>query len=131
MRLDFTLTELELVQLWSKARWHLIVSQLAPTALLGFTVWLAIEGLADATFAVRIAATGILLASGVLGALAQFSSASEAQAIANDLRSLGPSSFVARRILALAGWAWIVKFLTPTIFVIIFAALVTHLLLDV
>ncbi len=123
------MTELELVQLWSKARWHLIVAQLAPTALLGFTVWLAIEGLGDATFAVRIAATGILLASGVLGALAQFSSASEAQAIANDLASIGASSSVAQRIVALAGWAWIVKFVTPAIFVVIFAALVTHLFL--
>lgn len=123
------LTELELVQLWSKARWHLIVSQLAPTVLLGFTVWLALEGLADATFAVRVAATGILLASGVLGALAQFSSAAEAQAIANDLESIGASSFVAQRIVALAAWAWIVKFVTPTIFVVIFAALLTHVFL--
>ena len=124
------LTELELVQLWSKARWHLIVSQLAPTALLGFTVWLALEGLADATVAVRIAATGILLASGVLGALVQFSSASEAQAIAKDLKSIGASSFIAQRIVALAGWAWIVKLLTPAIFIVIFAALVTHLFLE-
>lgn len=123
------LTELELVQLWSKARWHLIVSQLAPTTLLGFTVWLALEGLADATFAVRVAATGILLASGVLGALAQFSSAAEAQAIANDLKSIGATSFVAQRIVALAAWAWIVKFVTPTIFVVIFAALLTHVFL--
>jgi len=123
------LTELELLQLWSKARWHLIVSQLAPTALLGFTVWLALEGLADATVAVRIAATGILLASGVLGALAQFSSASEAQAIANDLQSIGPSTLVARRMVGLAEWAWIVKFVTPVIFLVIFAALVSHLFL--
>lgn len=124
------LTELELVQLWSKARWHLIISQLAPTALLGFTVWLALEGLADATVAVRIAATGILLASGILGALAQFSSATEAQAIANDLGSIGASSFIAQRIVALAKWAWIVKLVTPAIFIVIFAALVIHLFLD-
>jgi len=124
------LTELELVHLWSKARWHVIVSQLAPTVLLGFTVWLALEGLADATVAVRIAATGILLASGVLGALVQFSSATEAQAIANDLKSIGASSFIAQRIVALAEWAWIVKLLTPAIFIVIFAALVTHLFLE-
>ncbi len=105
------------------------MSQLAPTALLGFTVWLALEGLADATVAVRIAATGILLASGVLGALAQFSSASEAQAIAKDLTAVGASSFVAQRIVALAAWAWIVKFITPAIFIVIFAALVTSLYL--
>ena len=32
------MTEHELVTAWNRARWHVIVSQLAPTGLLGFTV---------------------------------------------------------------------------------------------
>lgn len=82
------MTELELIGLWTRARWHVIVSQLGPTALLGFTVWLAMEGLGDARLAVRVAAAGILLASGILGALAQFSAASEARSIAAALAAL-------------------------------------------
>jgi hypothetical protein len=119
--------ESELIGLWSKARWHIIVSQLAPTALLGFTVWLALEGLAAAPLSVRIAAVGILLASGILGAAAQFSSASEAQAVAGDLMTSGAASAVSRRIVASASWLWVVKFVTPAIFVVIFVCLAAHL----
>ncbi|MBC7589460.1 MAG: hypothetical protein H7226_00265, partial [Salinibacterium sp.] len=60
------MSEGELLDLWTKARLHIILSQLAPTGLLGFTVGLGIVGLGETTLAIRIAAAGILLASGIL-----------------------------------------------------------------
>lgn len=116
-------SETELIAVWNRARRDLILSQLAPTALLGFSILLLILGLADADLAVRIAAVGILLASGVLGVLAQFSAASEAEAAGRDLRDAG-SSAVAARIATSARWLWVAKFVTPLIFVGVFAALI-------
>ena len=109
---------------WQRARLHLIVSQIAPTLLLITTVGLLQFGLAEAALTVRIAALGILLASGILGALVQFQSASEAQRIAQDLsggewdQTVRPS----------ASWLWVPKFATPAIFVVIYLALVAALL---
>lgn len=123
------MSELDLIRLWASARRAIVVSQFAPTALLGFTVWLALEGLGEAPLSVRIAAAGILLASGILGALAQFSSAREAQAVARDLERLEASSVLAARIIAASPWLAIVKFLTPLIFVVIYVALLTELFL--
>lgn len=123
------MSERELIGLWSTARWHIIVSQLAPTALLGFTVWLGIVGLGEATLAVRIAATGILLASGILGALAQFTAASEAIAVARDLDSLGAQTATGRQIVRSAPFMNVVRFVTPTIFVVVFVALIAEMFL--
>lgn len=123
------MTELELIGLWTRARWHVIVSQLGPTALLGFTVWLAMEGLGDASLAVRIAAAGILLASGILGALAQFSAASEARSIAAALAALERLSPVSSRIVDSARWTDVVRFVTPAVFVVIYLALLAELFL--
>ena len=120
------MSENELIAVWGRARRDVILSQLAPTALLGFTVWLLLQGLADADLPTRIAAAGILLASGILGALAQFSLACEAEAIGRELAT-GGSSAVASRIASSARWLWVVKFVTPAIFVGIFIALMIAL----
>lgn len=109
---------------WQRARLHLIVSQIAPTLLLIFTVALVQWGLADTGIALRIATLGILLASGILGALVQFQSATEAQHIAQDLTG-GEYDHMVR---GSAHWLWIPKFLTPAVFSVIFLALVVALL---
>lgn len=121
------MTEFELHRLWSRARGHIIVSQLAPTALLGFTVWLGMTGLGGASLAVRVAAAGILLASGILGALAQYSSAAEAQAVAAELTASGAEGSLARRVAAHAPWLAVVKYVTPAVFVVVFVALLMEL----
>lgn len=123
------MTENELIALWTRARWHIIVSQVAPTFLLAATVWLLLEGLGDAPLAVRIAATGILLASGVLGATAQFSAGQEALAVVDDLRALPAVSAVGRRVIASARGVDIVRFVGPAIFVLTFVALLAALYL--
>ncbi len=109
---------------WQRARLHLIVSQIAPTVLLISTVALLQWGLAETSLTIRIAALGILLASGILGALVQFQSASEAQHIARDL-SGGEFDQAVR---GSAGWLWVPKFLTPAIFAIIYVALLLAIL---
>ena len=121
------MTERDLIELWSKARWHIIVSQLAPTALLGFTVWLGILGLGGTSLAIRISAAGILLASGILGALAQYSAASEGMAIARDLVAVPPASTIGRQIVALTPLLNVVRFVTPAIFIAVFVALMVEL----
>lgn len=118
------MTEKELIAAWSRARWHVIVSQLAPTALLGFTVWLGLQGLADAGLALRVAAAGILLASGLLGALAQYTAAGEALAASRDLAALAPGGALTRSIVATGPLMNVVRFVTPVIFVLVFVALI-------
>ena len=117
------MTENELIALWTRARWHIIVSQLAPTFLLAVTVWMLIDGLAETDLAVRLAATGILLASGVLGAAAQFAAAQEGLAVIDELKTLPSISAIGRRIVASARGVDIVRFVGPAIFVATFAAL--------
>ena len=121
------MTELELIRQWNGVRWHLIVSQLAPTFLLTITVGLLATGLRDAPFSVRVAAAGILLASGILGALVQISTAGEALAVAADLRAVGTTSALGARIVASAPWVNVVRFVSPAIFVVVFIALVVAL----
>ncbi len=122
------MNEKDLLGLWSQARLHVIVSQAAPTFLLTVTITgLALgDGFGDSG-AVKLAAAGILLASGILGFLAQYSAANEAIAVAADLRALESPSAVTRRIVATAHWALIVKFVTPAIFVAIYLALICAL----
>jgi len=55
------MNELDLISLWTKTRWHIIVSQLATA--------------------------GVLLASGILGAVAQVSAANEGLTIIEDLKA--------------------------------------------
>lgn len=121
------MSERELIDLWNKARLHIVISQLGPTFLLITTVGLMTFGLADTPQAIRWATAGILLASGILGALAQFSSASDAIAIAKDLSAHGARSQIAQRIIAFAPWMNVVRFVTPTIFILIFIALAVAL----
>jgi hypothetical protein len=124
------MTEYELQNLWSKARMHVIVAQIAPTFLLTLTVWLLAGGLAQTELSVRLAAAGILLASGLLGAVAQVSSANEAAAVADDLAALGAlgtPSAVSRRIVAQKPWIALVRVVGPAVFVLIYVALLVAL----
>ncbi|KQV24915.1 hypothetical protein [Yonghaparkia sp. Root332] len=123
------MTEPELIAQWNAARWHIIVSQLAPTFLLAVTVWMLVDGLAETELPVRLAAAGILLASGVLGAITQFAAASEGRAIIESLRSMPSSSTLSRRIVAMGRGVEIVRFVTPAIFVLTFVALLWALFL--
>jgi hypothetical protein len=123
------MTEDVLLSLWIRARWHLIVSQLAPTFLLIVTVGLLGTGLQSAPLLVRLAAVGILLASGILGALVQISAAGEALAIIEDLGDVDAPSALSLRIVASRPWIAVVRFVTPAIFVLVFVALLLALLL--
>lgn len=109
---------------WHQLRMTIVISQLAPTGLLITTIALLQFGLAESSLPVRIAAAGILLASGILGALVQFSAASEGRALAADASLAGAEGNAIR---ASAGWLWVVQFVTPTIFVGIYAALMLAL----
>ena len=119
--------ERALIDLWNKFRNQLIIAQLAPTFLLITTVGLIAEIRAAGVYAVW-ATLGILLASGILGALVEFSAAHEAQAVARDLAKLDKPSRTARAIVRNSLWLYVAKYLTPTIFVGIFVALALALL---
>jgi hypothetical protein len=119
--------EQELIRLWQKSRQQIIFAQLAPTFLLITTVSLIAEVRAAGDLAVA-ATIGILLASGILGALAEYSAADEAQSIARDLSALKSKSSLARTVIKSAPWLHVVKFVTPAIFVAIFVALLAALL---
>ena len=122
------MTERELLDLWNKARLHIIVSQIAPTFLLIATVALLGVGLDHAPLAVRIAALGILLASGMMGALAQFTSANDAIAVTEELAELKGTGHASSSAVYLAPWFNVVKWVTPAVFAIIFIALFVALL---
>ena len=100
---------------WLAHRRMIVVSQMAPTALLITTVALLQFGLAETSLAVHIASAGILLASGIFGALVQFQSATEAHTLAQAAGSKDGQLL------------WVVKFVTPTVFIIIFLALMVAL----
>ena len=117
------MTELELIQLWSKLRNQVIFSQLAPTFLLIVTIALLNDGLADAALEVRLATLGILLASGIFGYLAQYSSATEARAVLAEIRTLKTKSKVSAQLLKLSKWLDVIRYVTPTIFMAIYVFL--------
>ena len=121
------MNEQQLVSTWNKLRTHLIVSQLAPTFLLITTIGLVPTIRSAGSFAVW-ATIGILLASGILGALVQFAAASEAQAVASELSKTSKHSKLTKAIGVSARALDIAKFVTPTIFVAIFVALCAALL---
>ena len=110
------MTERELLELWNKNRQQIVVSQFAPTFLLIVTVGLITLGLAGGPLFLSLATLGILLASGILGALVQYSSATEAQAIAKDLAQIKSPSAVTQQALKIAPWLNVVRFVTPVIF---------------
>jgi len=121
------MSEKELIELWNRSRNQLIVAQFAPTFLLITTAGLISQIRAAGNPSIY-AVLGILLASGILGALVEFSAAHEAQAIARDIRSLGSNSSIAKTILKSAPWLHVAKYLTPAIFVGIFIAITIALL---
>lgn len=117
------MTESELLTHWARARWHIIISQIAPTVLLTATVGMLAAGLADSGLPVRLAAAGILLASVLLGATAQIAAANEGRAIVTELRGLETRSAIADRIIATARGIEIVRVVGPAVFVLVFLAL--------
>ncbi len=119
--------ERQLLELWSKLRNQLILAQLAPTFLLITTVSLVPEIKAAGNYVV-FATLGILLASGILGALVEFSAAHEAQAVARDLAKLEKQSRVSKNIVKNSMWLYIAKYVTPAIFIAIFVFLALALL---
>lgn len=116
------MNEYELIKLWNQSRMQLVIAQLAPTGLLITTSVLIPAIREGGTFAV-LGVLGILLASGILGALAEFQAAHEAQAVAADLAKLGSASTLSNRIVKMSKWLHVAKYVTPTIFVGIFLAL--------
>ncbi len=120
------MNEKDLIELWNRNRMQLVVAQFAPTFLLITTAGLVPAVRAAGTFTVW-AVLGILLASGILGALVEYSAAHEAQAVARDLEATG-SSAIAKTITKTAKWLHVAKYLTPAIFVGIFVTLSVALL---
>lgn len=121
------MSEENLLAAWSRVRTQLIIAQLAPTFLLITTVGL-IPSIRSAGTATIVAVLGILLASGILGALAEYGAAADAKALASDLQALPATSHAAQSAIAHAKWMWVPQFATPLIFVAIFIALVMALL---
>jgi len=114
----------ELQTTWHQHRMSIVISQLAPTFLLITTIALLQFGLAETALSIRVATAGILLASGILGALVQFQSAAEAQALAG---ASGEDSLHARSVAASARWLWVVQYVTPAVFIVIYVALMVAL----
>ena len=122
------MNELDLIQQWNQSRKQLVISQLGPTGLLIATVALLQFGLPDANIFIRIGTLGILLASGILGALVQYSVAAEARVLGAEVSLRFPNSPLAKTIGALSRWFIVAQYLTPLIFVGIFVALGVALL---
>lgn len=120
--------EQELLRLYGKSWNKIILAQIAPTILLITTVALLQFGLASLEFPVRAATVLILLASGILGALAEFAAADEAIAILDALGATNAKSLILKKIKLQAKLLPIVKYVTPTIFVAIFIFLIAALL---
>ena len=117
------MTEAELINLWNKLRNQVIFSQLVPTFLLIVTIALINDGLANSAIEVRLATMGILLASGIFGYLAQYSTATEARAVLAEIRTLKTKSKVSSQLLKFANWLDVIRYVTPTIFVAIYVFL--------
>jgi hypothetical protein len=113
------MSEAELIREFQKNRLHIILAQLAPTGLLAFAALTTPEIAASNLYVVHAFAL-ILLASGILGALAEYSAASQAQAVIDDLKTLPGQSALRNQVIAFRPWLEVVKFVTPAIFVAIF-----------
>ena len=122
------MTEAELIREFQKNRLHIVLAQLAPTALLAFAAF-ATPTIAGYPMAVVHSFALILLASGILGALVEFSAAAQAQAVIDDLRTLPGTSALRQRVISFRPWLEVVKFVTPAIFTAIFVALMVALYL--
>ena len=115
------MSEAELIHEFQRNRLHIILAQLAPTGLLAFAA-IATPAIAQSNDFVVHAFALILLASGILGALAEYSAAAQAQAAIDDLKTLPGSSAIRTRIIAFRPWLEVVKYVTPAIFSAIFVA---------
>lgn len=122
------MNELDLIQLWNKLRNQVIFSQLAPTFLLIVTIALLNDDLANSQMEVRYATLGILLASGIFGYLAQYSAATEARAVLQEIKTLKSKNKISLQLLKFSRWLGIIRFITPTIFVAIYVFLCIALL---
>lgn len=122
------MTEAELIHEFQRNRLHVILAQLAPTGLLAFAA-IATPAIRDSGDYVALAFALILLASGILGALAEYSAASQAQAVIDDLKALPGNSALRSRLISFRPWFEVVKYVTPAIFVAIFLALLAALYL--
>jgi hypothetical protein len=120
--------ELDLIQIWNRLRNQIIFSQLAPTFLLIVTIGLLNDGLAENEDSVKLATLGILLASGIFGFLAQYSAASEARAVLSELKTLKTKSKVSTQLIRFTSWINVIRFITPSIFVVIYVLLCIALL---
>jgi hypothetical protein len=120
--------ELDLIQLWNRLRNQIIFSQLAPTFLLIFTIGLLNDGLADNEDSVKLATLGILLASGIFGFIAQYSAAAEARAVLSELKTLKTRSKVSTQLIRFTNWINVIRFVTPSIFIVIYVLLCIALL---
>jgi hypothetical protein len=121
------MTEKQLIDSWFKLRNQLIFAQLAPTFLLITTVGLVPQIRAAGDYVIW-ATLGILLASGILGALVEFASAHEAQSVARDLAKLDKQSRLSKNIIRNSVWLYVAKYVTPAIFIAIFVFLALALL---
>ena len=122
------MTEAELIREFQKNRLHIVLAQLAPTALLAFAAF-ATPTIAGYPMAVVHSFAVIVLASGILGALVEFSAAAQAQAVIDDLKTLPGTSALRNRVISFRPWLEVVKFVTPAIFTTIFVALMVALYL--
>jgi hypothetical protein len=121
------MSEQELIQNYLKMRMQIIFSQIAPTALLAFAVF-ATPTIATYNDPLRFSFVFILLASGILGALVQFTSSREMVLLATDLAELENPSRTATGIAKWAQLYWIPMFVTPAIFLVIFISLIAGLI---
>ena len=122
------MTEAELIREFQKNRLHIVLAQLAPTTLLAFAAF-ATPTISGYPIAVVHSFALILLASGILGALVEFSAAAQAQAVIDDLKTLPGNSALRNRVISFRPWLEVVKFVTPAIFTAIFVALMVALYL--
>ncbi len=122
------MTEAELIHEFQRNRLHIILAQLAPTGLLAFAA-IATPAIAQSQMFVIHAFALILLASGILGALAEYSAASQAQSVIDDLKLLPGQSKLRARVISFRPWLEVVKFVTPAIFVLIYLAILAALYL--
>lgn len=122
------MTEYELIQLWNKNRNQIVLAQFAPTFLLTAMVALMQFGLLEQGLLTKLAALLVLLASGILGALVQYSAATEAISVAGEITRLPDLSIVSQRVETLAPWLNVVRFVTPAVFTVIFLVIAAALL---
>ena len=117
------MTEKELIRLWFQNRNQIILSQIAPTALLGTSPFI-VALLVDQSLPLKLSFVFILLASGILGAWAQFTTAEENEAIAIDLGEKKEKSELARQIMQRSPLLSVIKWGTTTIFTAVFVAII-------